>query len=96
MILYEEYLKILEPNNFKKLNLAELKENSFYFGDCRNADLALWKNNKFYYIRESFGFKDIEEINHIDTETNSMHDCFIPFGEVCKIPDSMLKEFEGL
>jgi len=60
MILYEEYLKILEPNNFKKLNLAELKEDSFYFGDCRNADLALWKNNKFYYIREKFGFKDNE------------------------------------
>jgi len=96
MILYTEYLKLLEPCNFEKIKIKNLKNNSFYFGDCRNADLALWKNNKFYYIREKFGFKDIEKINHIDNEINSMHDCFIPFEEVCEIPDNILKEFEDL
>ena len=95
-MIYNDFLNLdIFKENTNILNVQDLKENSFYYGECRNSDLALWKNNKFYYIREKFGIKSVEKINHKDLENNNMHDYFIAFEEVIDIPESIRKYIEN-
>lgn len=48
-----------------------------YLGDCRNADIAIWKGDKFEYQRYKFGSTWMEEINHYEDDEG--YDVFVPF-----------------
>lgn len=60
----------------------DLKDLSYYQGECRNAEYALWVDNlgKFIYMREKFGDIFPETINH--PEDYDEYDLFLPFREV--------------
>ena len=45
---------------------ADLVHGEYYYGHCRNANTARWnaETNKFYYWRNKFGQRFVEDINH--------------------------------
>lgn len=57
---------------------SELIHGRYYFGRCRNADVARWnsKTNRFYYWRHKFNETFLEEINH--PEDDNGYDLFKP------------------
>ncbi len=87
--------EFLKPYDFKILKVQELKKNKFYLGNCRNAEIALWNGEKFFYIRHgSWGTGDyIESINHLDLENHEMTDIYTPFAEITDLPDNELGLF---
>jgi len=88
-ILYLEDLELKEKHGFETLEIENLEENCFYYGDCRNSDLAFWKNKQFYYIRTKFQDKYVESINHINKEESEIIDVFRPLSKVENVPDSI-------
>lgn len=60
----------------------DLKDNYFYIGVCRNANVAKWslKNNCFYYIRNKWNNFFLEKINH--PEDDDGFDLFLPYEEI--------------
>lgn len=60
------------------LRIEELKDRTFYFGDCRNASIAMWVKelNMFLYQREKFGSRFLEDIHHPANDNG--FDIFIP------------------
>ena len=54
-------------------------DGEYYRGDCRNSEYAVWikRIDKFVYIREKFGSKFPETINH--PEDDDGYDLFLPF-----------------
>ena len=56
----------------------DLVHGEYYFGDCRNADTARWdaNRNKFYYWRNKFGQRFVEDINHFEDDNG--FDLFYP------------------
>ena len=61
---------------------ADLKDQAYYTGDCRNANVAKWDKakNVFIYLRSKFGAEFEEEIYH--PEDDDGHDLFIPIEEI--------------
>jgi hypothetical protein len=61
---------------------ADLKDEQYYLGSCRNASVAVWdeRRNCFYYQRHKFADIFAEGINHPEDENG--YDLFIPFYEV--------------
>ena len=57
----------------------DLVDGAYYFGVCRNADVAQWdaKRNCFWYMRHKFGHVCSESINHISDDNG--YDLFVPF-----------------
>ena len=58
----------------------DLKKGRYYFGDCRNASVALWNGYVFVYMRNKFGYKFPEEINHLEDDDG--YDLFVPLKEI--------------
>ena len=59
-----------------------LKHGAYYYGTCRNAQIARWNeyDNLFYHWRNKFGNRFIETINHPDDEDH--YDVFEPWEEI--------------
>ncbi len=63
------YMDGLIPKN-------DLVVGAIYKGRCRNANYALWKGDRFEYIREKFGAEFLEDIMH--PEDDNGFDLFVP------------------
>lgn len=59
---------------------SDLKKDTYYFGACRNASVALWNGDVFIYMRTKFGYIYSEKINHLEDDNG--FDLFIPLKEV--------------
>lgn len=71
-----EYLKLVEENKIFLMK-KDLVKGEFYFGQCRNAQVAVWNGDKFIYIRSKFGSEFPEEINHFEDDNG--FDLFLPY-----------------
>lgn len=58
----------------------DLKKNTYYFGKCRNAKVALWNGFEFVYNRTKFNDTFIESINHLEDDDG--YDLFVPLYQV--------------
>lgn len=78
----EEYNTIVIPSLIKwgAIPKSQLIIGKTYRGYCRNASEALWNGKKFEYIREKFGFKYTEVINHFEYDNGL--DLFVPYKEL--------------
>lgn len=69
-VLYDElYQKGIIPKK-------ELEIGKYYWGKCRNANVALWNGDKFTYMRTKFNWCYPEDINHLENDDG--FDLFIP------------------
>lgn len=78
-IPYALYNELYEKGIVRKINL---KKNHYYFGACRNSDVALWNGFEFVYNRHKFGTYYIDTIKHIEDDNG--YDLFIPLKELKK------------
>ena len=71
------------------LKKDDLVDGAYYFGTCRNADIAKWdaKGNCFWYMRYKVGLAFSEKINHISDDNK--FDLFVPFQ---RIDDTDIKD----
>lgn len=78
----DEYDNIVVPHLIKwgAIPKSKLEVGKTYKGYCRNADEAIWNGKKFEYIREKFGFKYTEVINHFEDDNGL--DLFVPYKEL--------------
>ena len=53
-----------------------------YFGNCRNADRAIWTGDCFEYERVKFGHVYTEKIKHFEDGGGSSTDVFVPIKEL--------------
>lgn len=67
----------------------ELVENKYYFGNCRNANVAKWNGDEFVYMRHKFGSNFPETINHFEDDDG--YDLFIPLHEIEPNDDQIIK-----
>jgi hypothetical protein len=76
-IPFAMYNELYEKGIVRKSNL---KKNHYYYGDCRNANVALWNGFEFVYNRYKFGSYFIETIKHIEDDNG--FDLFVPLKEI--------------
>lgn len=72
-IPYALYNELFEKGIVRK---KDLRKNQYYYGDCRNANVALWNGFEFIYVRCKFGTCFNETINHLEDDNG--YDLFIP------------------
>lgn len=79
----DTYERYVIPNFVRcgALPKFKLKKGNTYFGNCRNADKAIWNGERFEYIRNKFGDTYLETIKHFADATGS-EDVFVPIKEV--------------
>jgi hypothetical protein len=58
----------------------DLVVGSYYVGECRNAYVAKWDGDLFWYLRTKFGDTFAESIHH--PEDDDGYDLFVPIREV--------------
>lgn len=80
-IPYALYNELYNKGIIRKKNL---KKNHYYYGECRNANVALWNGFEFIYVRCKFGTCFNETIKHLEDDNG--YDLFIPLYEM-KIED---------
>ena len=70
--------RLIECGAIPKKNLIDGKK---YIGDCRNAHIATWNEEKqvFTYRRRKFGYEYDEDINHFEDDNG--YDLFVPVWE---------------
>ena len=61
---------------------SQLEIGFIYEGSCRNANKAIWNGFQFEYIREKFGSKFKEKINHFEDDNG--YDLFVPIKKLGK------------
>jgi (p)ppGpp synthase/HD superfamily hydrolase len=71
------YNELFEKGILRK---NELELNQYYYGKCRNANVAVWNGMNFVYMRTKFGSKFPEYINHLEDDNG--FDLFIPVEKV--------------
>lgn len=73
-----------------KIAKAELKHGHYYKGRCRNAYVARWDANTqlFYYWREKFGERFIEEIHCPEDENR--YDVFITEEDLTELHQTVI------
>lgn len=81
IVLPEDYKNVIIPNLIRcgAIPKKNLKVGKTYIGDCRNATEAVWNGKVFTYIRNKFGHKYEEDINHFEDDDGS--DLFVPIKE---------------
>jgi len=52
----------------------------YYLGKCRNASVAMWDGNVFWYMRTKFNYCFKEDINHFEDDNG--FDLFVPIKQV--------------
>lgn len=72
-IPYAFYNELFNKGIIRK---KDLKKNHYYYGDCRNTNVALWNGFEFIYVRYKFGEYFNETINHLEDDNG--YDLFIP------------------
>jgi len=72
------------------LKKDELKINSYYFGKCRNANVAMWTGIEFIYMRYKFGSYYVAHINHLSDDNG--YDLFVPIKEVEPIENQKIQK----
>ena len=74
----ETYRKYVIPNFVRcgAIPSSELIVGKKYYGHCRNADVAVWLDDRFEYERTKFGSSYIECINNFDNDNG--YDLFVP------------------
>lgn len=60
----------------------DLKDGAYYYGRCRNAEVAMWDATEevFWYMRTKFGDVFAEDIYH--PEDDDGFDLFLPVAEI--------------
>lgn len=75
--VYQEYVvpRFIELGAIPK---SQLKDGYYYYGNCRNATIAKWreKDSVFVYIRYKFGYSFPETIRHFEDDDG--YDLFVP------------------
>lgn len=74
----ESYYGEFEGKRF--IRKRHLKKGAYYYGRCRNASLARWDGEKFWYWRSKFGSEFIESIHC--PEDDDSHDLFFAQSEI--------------
>lgn len=77
LIPFELYHELYLKGIIRKQNL---RKNTYYFGTCRNAEVAFWNGYEFTYMRTKFGSIFPENIKHMEDDNN--YDVFIPLKKV--------------
>lgn len=72
-IPYAYYNELYDKGIIRKKDLVK---NNYYYGDCRNSNVALWNGFEFIYVRTKFGTSFNESINHLEDDNG--YDLFIP------------------
>lgn len=67
----------------------DLKKGRYYLGDCRNASVAFWNGHEFVYMRNKFGYKFPEDINHLEDDDG--FDLFIPLKEIIPTEEQRIR-----
>lgn len=67
----------------------DLEKNKYYFGKCRQTNVALWNGFEFVYIRTKFNEKFIDTINHIEDDNG--YDLFIPLKLTTPTEEQVIK-----
>lgn len=73
----EFYEEVYSKGVLKK---EELEIGKYYYGKCRNAKVAMWDGNVFWYMRTKFSYTYKEDINHLQDDNG--YDLFVPLEEV--------------
>jgi hypothetical protein len=73
LIGYNTYIELYNKGIIRK---SQLLKNHYYYGTCRNANVALWNGYEFLYNRTKFGSTYVETINHLEDDNG--YDLFIP------------------
>jgi hypothetical protein len=70
----------LDPSQY--IPKEKLEHGAYYFGKCRNADIARWNatENQFYYWREKFRTRFVETIKYPTDDPT--FDIFYPFKRI--------------
>ena len=79
----ETYQNVIVPNLIRcgAIPKDQLIVGAKYEGDCRNAHIAIWKENgRFEYMRTKFGCTYPEEINHFQDDDG--YDVFVPIKKI--------------
>lgn len=79
-----------EVYNKGVLRKDKLEIGKYYYGKCRNAKVAMWDGSVFVYMRDKWGTKYPEEINHLADDNG--YDLFIPIKEVIPTDVEIIKE----
>ncbi len=58
----------------------DLVKGTYYFGRCRNTNIALWTGKEFKYYRYKMGGYTAEDINHYEDDNG--YDLFYPLKEI--------------
>ena len=70
---------------------TDLVPGKYYLGKCRNAAVAMWDGDVFWYNRYKFGTTYAEKINHLEDDNG--YDLFIPLEEVDPTPEQTIDPF---
>lgn len=62
------------------LRKEQLEIGGYYYGSCRNADIARWDGDHFTYARRKFGNRFPEEIRHPEDDDGA--DLFFPYAKI--------------
>lgn len=84
-------LPVVDPKEWKEFYVPILIERGAipkdkltigkkYYGECRNANVAIWLGNEFEYQRYKFGYTFPEKINHFEDDNG--YDLFVPIREL--------------
>lgn len=83
---------IIEAITLGLIPKADLKSGSYYFGNCRNARVALWdgQKNRFTYMRTKYQSVFPEDICH--PEDDNGYDVFLPVKEISPSEENLIKD----
>jgi (p)ppGpp synthase/HD superfamily hydrolase len=76
----ELYNELFQKGVIRKSDLIIGK---YYYGKCRNTNVAVWNGSAFVYMRSKFGTSFPENINHLEDDNG--FDLFVPIEEVIPV-----------
>jgi hypothetical protein len=83
-----------EDKDQKMIPKEHLKVAHYYFGHCRNSNIARWDGERFWYWREKFGTPFLEQIDYFSAGEH--FDTFQPVEDVTwgvkEIPLEQIKD----
>lgn len=80
----------LDFDSVHPIQKSELEIGRMYKGVCRNAEVAVWDGEKFWYDRHKFGSTFKESIIHYEDDEGC--DVFVPFEKVNIRPNTMTEQ----
>lgn len=92
------------PNPLEQLHIDKLIQcgaitkkdlviGKYYYGKCRNNNVAMWNGKEFQYMRYKFGWRE-DTINHFEDDNG--YDLFVPIKEQIEVEEvDKIKEQKG-